>query len=774
MPKTIFIAYSNNPADIGNTIEESARQLATSEVYKVKTWRQMSIPGHFLATEVRAEIDGNDVFAADISVLNFNVYYEIGFAIGRGKPILLIRNKAVAKPEKEKGLALLDALGYVEYENSGDLSRAILGTEPGNPLRVASEEIKQNAPAFLLESQVKSDNLIRIRSRIKKARIQFRSFDPTETPRLSALHAIQEVAKSIGIASLLLPSHHEGHEIHNLRAAFIAGLANGLDRPLLLLQEGEGDPVPLDYRDLVFQFTFPEEINEAVAWLAGQITERLQGRVRLYHADRRDRLSQIRLGATAAENELQDLGDYYLETDAFLRAFRGDARLVVGRKGSGKTALFAQLRDRIRQTKSNVVLDLKPEGYKLRKFKEDVLQLLGEGTFEHTVTALWEYLLLLEVCYKLLEKDRVLHTRDQQLFKPYRELSDAYAEDELIREGDFSERLSLLLNRIMEEYQSKYGSQPDRRLSTAEITELIYRHDIHRLRAAVERYLKFKDSLWILFDNLDKGWPTHGLEPYDLVVLRTLLDATRKIQNDLQGRGLPTHSIVFLRRDVYELLVEETPDRGKEARAAVDWTEPDLLREMLRRRLAVNDLPGDQAFDPLWAQVCVRFIEGEETSGFLIDRCLMRPRSLLALLEKCWGSAVNLGHTLIQEEDLLRGLREYSAELVYEIGLEIRDVFPEGENTLYCLIGCKSRLSEGSIAELLSDLGETVDQEKVVHLLLWFGVLGITDGDEDVQFIWDYEYDERRMVAWTKKWKQAGRLQFEINRAFWPALGIQE
>ena len=71
--------------------------------------------------------------------------------------------------------------------------------------------------------------------------------------------------------------------------------------------------------------------------------------------------------------------------------------MVIGRKGSGKTAIFFQVRDRIRQRRQNVVLDLKPDGYQLLKFKESILSLLAQGTYEHTITAFWEYLILLEL-----------------------------------------------------------------------------------------------------------------------------------------------------------------------------------------------------------------------------------------------------------------------------------------------------------------------------------------------------------------------------------------
>ena len=100
---------------------------------------------------------------------------------------------------------------------------------------------------------------------------------------------------------------------------------------------------------------------------------------------------------------------YYLKTDQYERALRGEVNLVVGRKGSGKTALFIRARDKTRADKRNIMVDLKPEGYQLIKLKEDILEYLGEGARQHLITAFWEYLILLEVAYKLLEKDRPLY-----------------------------------------------------------------------------------------------------------------------------------------------------------------------------------------------------------------------------------------------------------------------------------------------------------------------------------------------------------------------------
>ncbi len=186
-----------------------------------------------------------------------------------------------------------------------------------------------------------------------------------------------------------------------------------------------------------------------------------------------------------------------------------------------------------------------------------VLKFLGAGSLEHTITAFWEYLLLLEICHKLLQKDSATHMRDRRLTQPYRELASLYQTDEYVVEGDFSERLSTLLQHIADDYQAKYGSETDRSLKQAEVTELLYRHDVSRLRGHVVDYLRQKDGVFILFDNIDKGWPTHGLTAADVSIVRALLEATRKLERQLGRADIECFTLTFLRNDVYQLLVRE-------------------------------------------------------------------------------------------------------------------------------------------------------------------------------------------------------------------------
>jgi hypothetical protein len=776
--RTAFVAYPAKPLVIGQTIEAAVSALPKQlGIRGIETWKETDVAGQFIGHRVLERIEHNDCLVADISELNFNVTYEIGFAIGKGKPLLLTRYSPLqASSPSATEVGIFDTIGYKEYQNSAGLADILRDIPTLEPIKVAAGTPNFKTPLYLIEALFKTDSVTRIVARVKKARLSYRSFDPNEQPRLSAFDAIQNVAQSHGVLLHLLPGRIRDAKVHNLRVAFLAGLATGMEKVLLILQDGD-EPVPLDYRDLVVSFRDPAQIDEGIADFATRVTEALQASTDRPVLAPKTFLERLTLGSSSAENELRDLAAYYLQTDAFNRAARGEVRLIVGRKGSGKTALFLQVRDLLRGRRTNVVLDLRPEGYKLLRFKEVVLDLLEEGTRDHTLTAFWEYLLLLEICRKLLESDEERHMRDGRLFEPYKRLATAYQSDEYVAEGDFSERVSVLLQRIRDDFNARYERGSVTRLSQAQVTELIYRHDLSALRREVVAYLGFKESLWLLFDNLDKGWPTHGIRREDLIILRTLLEATRKLERELSNYGIDAHAVIFLRNDVFELLVEETPDRGKDPRALVDWTDPEEMRELVRRRIVFNDIAGDRSFADVWSMVCVSHIAGEETSQYMIERSLMRPRALLDLISHCRSCAVNRGHPRIEADDIRKGLSLYSTDLVREIGLEIRDVLPEGEDVLYVFIDVSDRLDETELRSLLATLGlEREQMSRLVDILLWYGVLGLVREDAEVEYIYSLNYDMRLLLAKIRRAEDRGpgRAVFGINPAFWAGLGIRQ
>lgn len=741
-----FYAYASSPAEIGQTIEQAANRSSS----KINTWKALDIPGHFISEEVLEGIDSCSFLVADISVLNFNVTYEIGYAIGKGKRVLLTKNRGINEGSPSiREVGIFDTLGYKEYQNSLELSEFLNTAIPKDPLSIPSK-INTKSPVYLLEGMHKTDWEIRIVSRIKKARYLFRSFDPNEQPRLSANDAINQVAQSHGIVVPLLSSKWIGFEVHNMRGAFIAGLATGMSKALCILQQ-EDYPVPLDYRDFVCMSYHPDDINEHIANFAAEVAEAFQQDVSITTPSEDTFLQSIDLGSTSAENEMRTLESYYLKTDQFLKSLRGEANIVVGRKGSGKSAIFLQVRDRERNKKGNIVLDLKPDGYKLIKFKELILSFLEEGTFQHTIMAFWEYVLLLEICYKILEKDREQHKHDHTLYEPYRALANLYHAEGYEAEGDFSERMSSLMEKISTEYRSKHGDKTNVRLNASSLTEMLYCHDVRDLSRQLIEYMRQKEVCWLLFDNIDKGWPTSGLEHDDLLIIRALIDATKKIERQFGRSNVAVNTILFLRNDVYELLVKETSDRGKEASVLLDWTDPDLLRELIRLRIVSNNINGDDSFNSLWPKICVSHYSGEESSQYLIERSLMRPRFLLNLISQCKSFAINLNHDRILDEDIEKGLTAYSTDLLTDIGYEIHDVENDVDDVLYAFIGSKSTIKIDEIYSVLGEFGVGSQFfEKIFELLLWYGFLGLNINGE-AKYIYNFNYSMKLMGGVIKK-----------------------
>ena len=739
-------------------------------------WEANDIAGRCLVDPILEAIETADFVVADVSRLNFNVVYEVGFSVGKQRRVVLLKNRAIKRDDRlalETGI--FDTMGYHEYSNSEELADYLVNLENLRPLPLKQLLPNRRAPIYLVTPREKTEAEIRLFSRVKKeARLFFRSFDPQEHVRMSVRDAIDNVSASLGVILPLISRNRTDSEVHNLRCAFIAGLSHALDRETLILQAGN-EPVPLDYRDVVSFYTAPETIDRYIADFAPRITERLQQVDQQEFAEFHTPITKLFIGASAAENEFLDLSMYYIPTDEFRRVQRGEVQVVAGRKGSGKSALFFEVRNKLRGNKQNVVLDLNPEGFQLRKLKTLVLSELEEGTREHTITAFWEYLLLLELCQKLLEKDRKRHLHDHTLREQYQKLEEAYRNDPFISEGDFAERLLRLTEAIAERFEPVQNRiQSGEVLARATVTEFVYRHDLSRLRELVSEYLAQKREVWVLFDNLDKGWTAHGVDASNLMNVKCLLDAFTKLRNDLERRGIVFHGTIFIRNDVFELLVEAMPDRGKISKATLDWTDPELLRELLRRRFVVQ-LPNKKIeFDVIWRSVAeTHILGGQESSEYLIRRCLMRPRALIDLISHCRSHAINLNHQKMEEIDFVQGEAAHSTDLVSQISLELEDVFSRGNEALFAFIEAPRLMDARQLRERIA-MTSVPDEKRqeLVDLLLWYGFLGILRKNGEETYIYTVNYEMKKLKALVDM-RPENELVYAVNPAFWRGLDIE-
>lgn len=761
--------YAAQPEVIATTIEGAVNLLRYRRKNdQWRTWKDFAVPGQTVFCEICKNTRSSGFVAADVTTLNFNVLFEIGFALGLGQPVVPIRDTSYMLHKAEfEGLGLLDTIGYIDFRNAPQLAEEIMDREPFRPIPAPSASPNRQQPLYVVKGPLDTDGQIRLMSLLKKSSLRYRTFDVVETPRLSLHEARKQVATSYGVIAHLVDPNREGATVHNARCALIAGIATASQKVVLLLQEGAVRQ-PIDYRDVVTSYTDPERLERVVEPFIRGVIQALQDSATAGFKAPEGLLEKINLGDVAAENEIQALRSYFVKTAQYNTARRGASRLLTGRKGAGKTAIFYAVRDSLPRGNSTLVLDLKPEGYQFTKLRDAVLEKLSAGHQEHTMTAFWEYILLCEITQKIRDTDYDWAQRDEARRLHFEELLRVYSQQPSADVGDFSERLLKQVEVLVD----RFGTHDAASVPTGgELTQLLFRGEIRELEHALAPYLSEKEAVWLLLDNLDKGWPTRGARTVDILILRTLLDATRKLQRQLEQKGVLFHALVCLRNDIHEQVIRETPDRDKDAAISLDYDDIELFKEIVRRRLASSFGSPNARFEDIWPQLFPLYIGTAESFRYVVDRTLMRPRDLLNFMHRATETAINRGHERIQEDDVLSAEKAYSEDLLVAVSFELRDSHEPYAELLYQFIGVPSILTLEQVQERLADAGLKGDEIfGALEMLVWFGFLGVAvDVDEPATFAHQARYNVQKLLAPIR----SGRGALVVHSAFHQALGIR-
>jgi hypothetical protein len=255
------------------------------------------------------------------------------------------------------------------------------------------------------------------------------------------------------------------------------------------------------------------------------------------------------------------------------------------------------------------------------------------------------------------------------------------------------------------------------------------------------------DQVVLLFDNIDKGWPSQGANEQDIAILRCLLEASRKLQRQLETQNVDFKCLVFIRKDIFDLLVDQTPDRGKESVVNLDWTDEFLLKELVRKRFAeLPDLSG--TFDEIWRILFDPHVGGEDSFHYIMNRTFFQPREIINYVRKCVHVAISRGHTRVEEEDILIAEISYSEDMLNNLRYEMRDVFPEHPNLLNCFIRKPLILSKDDLTVIILDGGIPEDKVDItIDRLIWFSFLGVSLG-EDRRFSYQVTYNIDKLKSY--------------------------
>jgi hypothetical protein len=368
----------------------------------------------------------------------------------------------------------------------------------------------------------------------------------------------------------LLGPERKRATIHNARASFIAGIAHGLERPLLIVAP-ESYSVPLDYRDLLHSYPTVRNLQLAVnRWLDNLPTAaspvRPPGRTKI------EVELPLSFGDYVAEDETTALPDYFVDTAEYGSIIRRGNAIFVGRKGTGKTATMLTATAQLLSDKRNLVVPIKPSGYELEALVDIVRKLPDNATVDYFLEGLWKFALLAEIaCAAIREAEsKPAGIAEHSDLANLRTLLEAHS----IRiDEDFAPRLE----RIVGEVNDDVGSLPeDIQKRRGILNQRIHAGVLRELRLAIGRALEGRDRVAVLIDNLDKGWQ-RGADYARLTrVLFGLLVASGKVtaglsRSDSRVRSVNVTLAVFLRADIFSVVLKHAPEPDKLHTLQVRW-----------------------------------------------------------------------------------------------------------------------------------------------------------------------------------------------------------
>ena len=725
MTHRTFVAFSSSDSLVVDTIADACKA-AGSALHAFEPWNRNDVSGQPVDRSVYTWVESADAVVADLSEPNHNVTYEVGLALGMAKPLRLTRAGNRDRRRIEE-IGLLHNIGHDDYDGRGRLVEILKRPFTNQPWPTARRNREQ--PIYILQSSVVDEVLSRTTSGIKKVlKLRFRNFNPREIDRLTATEAFEQVSQSFGVIAIWHDANAPEAFRQNQRAAFAIGVARGLEIPFLLLAHKDMR-LPLDLDEVATRWSAVGDVDPIMRDFREATAEAQEAYIEVKPVTHRY-LDQVHCGDPAAENEAAQLDNYFLETEQFRLTLSGELNILLGRKGSGKSAIFLQARDKTRADKNNIVVDLAPEGFQLIKLKEFVIDQLGHGTRKEFIAAFWEYIVWLEIAYKILEKDAKRVRFDGRLIEPYERLEAAYRL-RVEGSGDFSERLSGLTDRIVSRYLSTTEESAD--LSSSKVLEIVYGSEIRAMRDEVLRYLKLKGVVFFLFDNLDRFWTPTGFADVDALIIIGLVECLQDVRKRFTRADVDFYWAIFLRSDVYEFVVRGMADYGKLAATSVEWNDRELLLRLFETRVLQGFGDNAPTWANVWSAVSVPAVNGVPTLDFLLDASLMRPRYLIRLFETARRRAVTLGREKIQESDYLVALEELGWQVLEDFDRELVDVVPDAEQLLFELshLGWETSLTELEviISKKVRDSGMV---DAVVDVLIWTGCIGVKRGDNIV------------------------------------------
>ena len=457
------------------------------------------------------------------------------------------------------------------------------------------------------------------------------------------------------------------------------------------------------------------------------------------------RFSDIDWGEDEAKNDYS-LERYFVEFPGFNNVLKGRKRFIVGRKGTGKTAILQKIR-----LQSNTDPTIFSVDVSLRDFPVNDFRSLGDRSLQDKskYVAAWKFILLTELAGMILKDESIEQT-------PYTDALQDFMTRNFpngISVTNTIERLRQNENKISLDVSIFSGNIKDSK-SEEEVAQIHYNRAVKTLEDILQG-IESTSTYYELIDELDEGYNSDNSNLNSVIL--ALLRASDEVYHSFKSSCINFIPITALRSDIFDNLEDNDLNKLDDYVLRLNWTTDEdsawSLKQIAERRIAATlekDTSPKKGCD-YWSQVADNASTEKGLWQYLCILTFSRPRDIIKILKYCSEEVTSQKLTLT---DVQRAEERYSDWFYREFRDEVQSFMPCWKGALNCI----SEIARGKervsvLAERLKGNGEVAkwcsDNKKepldIIKILFNYSVIGCIN--ESGRWIFKYKDDYFEYMA---------------------------
>jgi GTPase SAR1 family protein len=376
----------------------------------------------------------------------------------------------------------------------------------------------------------------------------------------------------------------------------------------------------------------------------------------------------------------------FLRTSIYEQVKSRSKSLVIGRKGSGKSALCLMLKKELSKENKTYACVVTPDAISADEIRRFQITGISE---QQSKKLIWRYIFLVQICKFLLEVARSKHGNDpdwsiesdksmssdwtasENCSLELRKIREFLVANREVDDLNFQENFWRIINRIQTALSFKaFGQSVELKTAQAPNEGLDFSSKLEFLEGYLKKPLEYLNDyqLFLLVDKVDEIWDGN---PSSNEMATGLLMASKEINQVCSN----VSCTIFLRTDIYEQLQFFDKDKLRGDEVPVLWTS-ETLPEIILERARVSTKQQEMSQIDLWSNYFPSEVEGIKTSEFMVLHTLMRPRDLIQLCNLCVDIARRESLNPVQVKHIQQALNMYSSWKLNDLLGEYRVNYP--------------------------------------------------------------------------------------------------